>query len=64
MNKATTVMLCLLVGLAVGSITGLASGLLINHDFDSSARVVSGASGGIGAGAAMLVVLLRSKRSA
>ena len=64
MNKWTTVILCALVGIAVGAVGGVASGLLRNHDLDLYSRMVSGASGGIGVGAAMLVVLLRSKRSA
>jgi len=62
MNKGMTVLLCAVVGLAVGAIAGVTSGLLRNQEWDLASRMVSGVASGIGAGAAILVVLVRSKR--
>ena len=63
MDNRTKVMASVLIGVAVGAITGVGSGLLTNHDLGLYSRALSGASGGISAGA-VLLVLLRSKRTA
>jgi hypothetical protein len=62
--KGTTVIWYALVGLAVGAFAGVASGLLRNEGFDLYRGLSTGAAGGLGAGGAMLVVFLISKRSA
>jgi hypothetical protein len=64
MNKSTTVLLCTLVGLTVGAITGAASGLLNNQGLELYGRMAYGMSGGLAAGGAMLVVFLRHRRQA